>query len=105
MTTTTDQLTCPVCEQPMPARNAHGGPRVVCSTDCAHERSREGRNARVEDVEDLLSMGECPERIARRLDVTLAALSRQLMRAGRYDLARPFNALDHRQRDARKRTP
>ena len=44
----------------------------------------------IEDVDFMLSTGEHPWRIAQRLDMTLAAMSRALQRAGRHDLARHF---------------
>ena len=44
----------------------------------------------IEDVTFMLATGEHPWRIAQRLDMTLAAMSRALRRAGRHDLARLF---------------
>ena len=44
----------------------------------------------VEDVDFMLATNEHPWRIAQRLDMTLAAMSRALQRAGRHDLARLF---------------
>lgn len=41
----------------------------------------------IEDVDFMLATGEHPWRIAQRLDMTLAAMSRALRRAGRHDLA------------------
>lgn len=48
------------------------------------------RDARVEDVEFLLSACVDAAEIARRLGTTPLALERQMCRAGRYDLARAF---------------
>jgi len=44
----------------------------------------------IEDVTFMLATGGHPWRIAQRLDMTLAAMSRALQRAGRHDLARLF---------------
>lgn len=47
----------------------------------------------IEDVDFMLSTGEHPWRIAQRLDMTLAAMSRALRRAGRHDLACRFERI------------
>ena len=47
----------------------------------------------IEDVTFMLATGEHPWRIAQRLDMTLAAMSRALQRAGRHDLARLFERI------------
>ena len=47
----------------------------------------------IEDVDFMLATGEHPWRIAQRLDMTLAAMSRALQRAGRHDLACRFERI------------
>lgn len=89
-------LTCPVCEQPMPARNAHGDPRRYCGHDCATRAVTEARAALVEDIEWLLDAGESPTAILTRIDTTAGALSRRLHRTGRHDLAAHFTRLRNR---------
>jgi ParB/RepB/Spo0J family partition protein len=52
----------------------------------------------VQDVEELLSQGEVPETIARRLGKSVGAIAVALRRSSRFDLARPFNAAVMRER-------
>lgn len=54
------------------------------------------RDQLVQDVEELLGHGEIPETIAQRVGKSAAALDIMLRRAGRDDLARPFNAAARR---------
>ena len=97
---TAAQPTCTVCGQPMTARDERRRRRVACSRTCGQQWSRiwaeKNRAERIEDVEDLLSMGETHEQVALRIGVTPGALSRQLYRAGCLDLARAFNSVAKR---------
>lgn len=45
----------------------------------------------LEDVEYLLNVGEHPSRIAKRVGTSTAAIIKAARRAGRLDLARPFD--------------
>lgn len=56
------------------------------------------REDMVEDVEWLLSQGESPSSILRRLDRTASATTRGLIRAGRMDLAKHFWSEEWRER-------
>lgn len=51
------------------------------------------------DVEALA--GESPEEVCRHLDMTPGAIARALYRAGRHDIAGPFEAADRRSRPIR----
>ena len=52
----------------------------------------------IEDVEWMLDTGEAPERIPQRLGTTPAALTKRMRRAGRPDLAAPFQTVRHTHR-------
>lgn len=68
------------------------------------ERHREAADTRfhyrLEDASELLAAGESPVQVARRLDTTVGALSRQLYRRGHPELARIFSREAKRQRRA-----
>lgn len=86
---------CPQCGADMPPRPrespAHYRLRKFCSRPCAGRARRSTCNYIVEDVEDLLGMGESVEQVPRRLGRTLAAVEIALRRAGRPDLAMRFD--------------
>ena len=95
----TDTIECPVCGNDMPAhRPKVNKPRKYCSTACATQASLR-RDAIAEDVEWLLSAGVGHTEIAARLKLKPGSVARALYRAGRPDLARPFNSLHVRSRD------
>jgi hypothetical protein len=80
----------------MPTLDKNHRPRVTCSQTCATEitrqRAAERRAALVEDIEWLHECGTPAVEIARRVGRTLEALSRQMHRIGRHDLAALFNS-------------
>ena len=91
-------MTCPVCGQPMSEVTTRGLRRKVCSRTCGAALGGlakwEGRRPhdRAEDVADLLDAGESPAQIALRLGIGPRSIAKALQRAGRYDLARLFEA-------------
>lgn len=99
---------CPQCGAVLVRRPrespAHYRRREFCSASCSN-RARGAASARyiVEDVEDLLDMGESVEQIPRRLGRTVAAVEIALRRAQRPDLARPFGRVLKHQRTQRGR--
>jgi len=99
---------CPQCDAdlvPRPRESpAHYGLRKYCSRPCANRARRAtSRTYIVEDVEDLLGMGESVEQIPSRLGRTIAAVEIALRRAGRPDLARLFARVLKRQRTQQRR--
>ncbi len=67
--------------------------RRHCSLDCWHKNRPKGRpylKTRLEDVEFLLGIGESPEQIANRLNVSMSTLMRWLYRQRQQELARLF---------------
>lgn len=99
-------MTCPVCGATMTPRLSNRQKRTVCSKVCAAKVGAAHsikRNDRAEDVAELFSWGVTPERVTERLGVTAGTLARSLYRAGRPDLAKPFEHLVNRDRWAKKR--
>lgn len=94
---------CPQCGADLVPRlrqsNAHYQRRKFCSITCSNRhRGTTSRDYIVEDVEDLLGMGESVEQIPRRLGRTVAAMEIALRRGRRPDLSRAFDRLRKHQR-------
>jgi hypothetical protein len=95
-------LTCPICDQPMPAFNTHGKPRKVCSQTCAARNAAAQRLLiNLDEVLHLTNCGESPYAITTRLGRP-DSIARALARHGRSDLARPFWNVRSAQRRAER---
>lgn len=87
--------TCPQCGGEMPRLTRDGRDvRKFCSRHCCGraeaEAKAEKRAALVEDVRDLLGMGESPASVLSRLGKTACGMERAMDRAGQHGLARLF---------------
>lgn len=86
---------CPQCGADLVRRlresYAHHRSRKFCSITCSNRARGATSRDFVEDVEDLLGMGESVEQIPRRMGRTLGAVEIALRRAGRPDLATRFD--------------
>lgn len=91
-----DQDGFDITTTPQPAVAHKAAPRLEVNAQLPGVRER--RRVLVDNVAFLLGAGTGPEEAARRLGKTTEALSRALQRAGRYDLARPFQAAHQRTR-------
>lgn len=107
MKTSADRTcTIPDCERPHLARgrcdmhyarwHRSGDPHSV-------RRRRDSADDYLEAVEWLRGEGESAEGVAALVGKTPAAIARALYRRGRAEQARPFDALDRRQRAAKAR--
>ena len=76
--------------------NRYPAEAIAATTAAAHARLA----AMIEDVEWLLSDGVDPEQVAARVGSNVQAIARRLYRAGRHDLARPFERLAQQRRRA-----
>lgn len=92
-----ETVPCRHCDGPMPRLTKDGRRlRRYCSKACCaqHQAAEQAKaqQARLEDVHDLLDMGESPRAIAAHLGVTVSAISGTGKRHGDPEIQRLFEA-------------
>ena len=105
---TPDARRCPVCGARMAPLTVKGTPRKTCSLKCGAKyrgtrtlsSAATERRYVAEEVVHLLDLGASPAAIVRALNTNPIALSRRLYRAGRPDLAKPFERIRHHSKRA-----